>query len=77
MKVISKERGLRQLKKGVSFETYKDKYPSARKAKVPSMKTLEKWNNDGMCKTPCGCRVEPDGICSHGWDSWLTLLGWI
>ena len=77
MKVISKERGLRQLKQGASFADYKSKYPSARKAKVPSIKTLERWSNDCVCKTPDGCRVEPDGICPHGWNSWLIILGYM
>ncbi len=40
----------------------------------PGLKTLEKWSDDGVCKTPCGCRVEPDGTCSHNVPSWLLLL---
>ena len=24
-----------------------------------------------------GCRVEPDGTCSHGHESWLLRLGYI
>jgi hypothetical protein len=43
----------------------------------PSIRTLEKWSDDGICKTPCGCRVEPDGHCSHGSPSWLLLLHFI
>jgi len=42
---------------------------------VPSVKTMEKWSDDGVAKTPCGCRVEPDGTCAHGVPSWLILVG--
>jgi hypothetical protein len=76
IKVYSNERGLRTLKEGVSFEQYQAKYPSAMKIKsVPSMKTLEKWSMDGIAKTPCGCKVEPDGQCQHGRPSWLIVVG--
>ena len=75
--VYSKERGFKTLKAGVTLETYRAKYPSAIKAKAPSIKTLEKWSNDGVCKTPCGCKVEQDGCCSHGNDSWLLIMGMI
>lgn len=44
----------------------------------PSLKTLERWMDDGICQTPvCGCRVEPDGGCTHGRPSWMMLLGYI
>ena len=48
-----------------------------KKRKVPSIKTLEKWLNEGYCKTPCGCKTEPDGTCPHGRESWLLILGLI
>ena len=75
--VYSKERGLRNLKPGASFEDYKAKCPSAVKikGKPPTIKQLEKWSNAGACPTPCGCRVEPDGSCEHGLDSWLIICG--
>lgn len=38
----------------------------------PSIATLERYMNDGVCKTPDGRRVEPD----HP-ESWLRLLGMI
>jgi hypothetical protein len=45
---------------------------------VPTMKTLEKYSDDGVCPTvQCGCRVEPDGHCKHGRPSWLLALGLI
>jgi hypothetical protein len=46
-----------------------------RRAKKPSFASLEKWSMDGICPTPDGCRVEPDGTCEHGWNSWLLILG--
>lgn len=45
--------------------------------KAPSMTTLEKWNWDGVCKTPTGKRVEPDGHGPDGSPSWLLALGLI
>jgi hypothetical protein len=47
------------------------------KPKTPSLKTLERWLDQGVCKTPVVCRVEPDGICEHGKRSWLLILGYI
>lgn len=77
MKVYSKQRGVRTLKKGIALESYRERYPDARKVKVPSERTLENWNSEGFCKTIDGCRVEPDGVCSHDFPSWLMALGYI
>lgn len=43
--------------------------------KAPSMATLEKWNQDGICKTPTGHRVEPDGHGPDGSPSWMLVFG--
>ena len=43
----------------------------------PSVKTMERWMNDGVAKATDGCRVEPDGTCPHGQPSWLLKLGLI
>ena len=43
--------------------------------KEPSLKTLEKCNNDGWCKSIFGKRVEPDGHDEYGSPSWLLLIG--
>jgi hypothetical protein len=78
MYVISKERGYRRLKEGVTLEHYRTKYPSAIACnKAPSLGTIEKWDEQGYCKTPCGCRVEPDGVCTHGQQSWMLIMGLI
>lgn len=45
--------------------------------KAPSIATLEKWSNDGICKTPTGHKVEPDGHGPDGVPSWLLLMGMI
>jgi len=45
--------------------------------KAPSMKSLERWNWDGICKTPTGKRVEPDGYGPDGSPSWLLVFGLI
>lgn len=76
--VWSKERGVRCLKEGIYFETYKEKYPSAIKVKKPpTMNTMMKWEMDGVARATDGCKVEPDGTCSHGHKSWLLVLGLI
>jgi hypothetical protein len=74
MRVYTKERGLRTLKEGITLEEYREKYPDAIKVKPPSVKTLEKWDYEGYSKTPCGCKVEPDGICQHGNPTWLDII---
>ena len=30
---------------------------------------------DGDCYATDGCCVEPDGMCPHGYPSWLLYLG--
>lgn len=42
---------------------------------TPSISTMEKWNNNGVCKTATGAKVEPDGIDSYGCPSWLMVMG--
>jgi hypothetical protein len=41
----------------------------------PGLHTLEKWNSDGVVKTPTGQKVEPDGWASDGSPSWFLVLG--
>ena len=43
--------------------------------KIPTLTTLEKWNDSGVCKTPTGHKVEPDGYGPDGSPSWLLVLG--
>ena len=45
--------------------------------KQPSIKTMEKWVFNGIAKATDGCKVEPDGKCPHGKESWLLVLGMI
>lgn len=45
--------------------------------KCPTLATLERWSNDGVCRTPTGHRVEPDGHGPDGVPSWLLILGMI
>lgn len=45
--------------------------------KFPSMVALERMNNDGICTTVTGLKVEPDGIGEDGSPSWLLCLGLI
>ena len=43
--------------------------------KAPSLRSLEKQDGDGICKTVTGQRVEPDGFGCDGSPSWLLVLG--
>lgn len=45
--------------------------------KVPSMRKLTKWNDEGVCQTVFGARVEPDGTDEYGAPSWLLAMGLI
>lgn len=46
-------------------------------AKRPSVRTMEKWQNDGYCKTIFGARTEPDGTGPDGEPSWMLAMGLI
>ena len=48
-----------------------------RVSKIPGIRSLQNASENGVCKTPDGCKVEPDGTCPHGWDSWMKILGGI
>ncbi len=41
---------------------------------LPSLQDLMAWNEDGICETPTGHRVEPDGTGPDGVPSWLRAL---
>ena len=57
------------------FQMWEAKGLKAEKIKKPpSVKTLEKWMNDGVAKATDGCKVEPDGCCPHGKPSWLIAM---
>lgn len=43
----------------------------------PSSKMLDKWTNDSVCRSVDNCKVEPDGKCPHGYESWLVFLGMV
>ena len=43
----------------------------------PTDEDLEEWMSDCGCEATDGCWVEPDGMCSHGYPSWLLHLGLI
>ena len=38
---------------------------------LPSMQELMAWNDNSICETPIGHRVEPDGTGPDGVPSWL------
>ena len=41
---------------------------------LPSLQELMAWDEDGICETPTGHRVEPDGTGPDGVPSWLRAL---
>lgn len=45
--------------------------------KAPSMKSLERWSNDSVCKSVFGGKCEPDGYCEKGGPSWPLAMGLI
>jgi hypothetical protein len=77
MHVIVNKNSLHKIKEGITIEQLKAKYPDKefKVVKVPSLKRLEHYSFDGVCPTPDGCKVEPDGHCEHGYKSWLMYVG--
>lgn len=43
----------------------------------PSIEQLDEWLAEGGAEATDGCWVEPDGICPHGHQSWLLLIGMV
>lgn len=43
--------------------------------KEPSIKTMEKWSDNGIAMSMLGKRVEPDGYDSDGSPSWMLVVG--
>lgn len=45
--------------------------------KQPSINTLQRWDEDGICNTVFGEKTEPDGYGPEGEPSWLLAMGMI
>lgn len=45
--------------------------------RLPTVRKMQQWADDGVAEAVDGCRVEPDGKCQHGSPSWLVALGHI
>jgi len=45
--------------------------------KIPSIARLDRMGCDGVCTTPTGFRVEPDGVGPDNSPSWFLALGMI
>lgn len=43
----------------------------------PDDELLGLWVVDGIAEATDGCPIEPDGVCEHGYPSWLLYLGLI
>ena len=46
-------------------------------AEEPTLEELMEWEWRGYMEATDGCRVEPDGVCPHGYPSWLLAKGLI
>jgi len=45
---------------------------------APDLETIREWLDEcGSMATDGDCWVEPDGVCPHGYPSWLLYLGMI
>lgn len=80
--ILLNGRSVRTIKDGVdtneAIERLRNKgYTVDKIGKPPTIKTMERWSNDGVAKATDGCRCEPDGSCQHGKQSWLLVLGLI
>ena len=75
--VYTLSRGIKTLKAGITLSQYRDKFPDAIEVHKPSLAELEEWNSECGCEAIDGCWVEPDGICEHGYNSWLLEFGYI
>ncbi len=61
----------------VSHEGIVYKVRASSAFKAPSIRQLEKWSNDGVCKSIGGNTTEPDGWSHDGSPSWLLAMGMI
>ena len=43
--------------------------------KCPTLRTLERWSNDGIARSVLNQKVEPDGWDQFGSPSWLLVYG--
>lgn len=53
-----------------------NKYPKPLEP-MPDDEQIHDWVLDSVCEATDGCTIEPDGICEHGYPSWLLELGLI
>ena len=52
-----------------------DRFCRAAYWNYPTSEELKSWAIfDGDCEATDGCRIEPDGTCSHGLPSWLKVF---
>lgn len=43
----------------------------------PEMDEIQEWMDESGCEATDGCWVEPDGVCEHGYPSWLLYFNLI
>ena len=62
---------------GNGFHVLEFKTEPAPTVDPPTYDELISMCVDGVCVSTDGCIVEPDGVCPHGYPSWLIQLGLI
>lgn len=53
------------------------KYPEPEVPEPPLDLLMEWFDEGGGCEATDGCWIDPDGVCPHGYPSWLLHLGYI
>ena len=43
----------------------------------PDLDEIMEMESEGGCDATDGCYVETDGVCEHGYPSWMLYLGYI
>lgn len=62
-------------KDDVTPRTWREEFPQPT-GETPDLEDLQEWLDEGGCMATDGeCWVEPDGVCKHGYPSWLLWLG--
>lgn len=72
--ITTEERELLNL--AVAYELLFNKYKTPT-VDEPDIDELEEMMSDGSMQTTDGCYSDPDGMCEHGYPSWLLELGMI
>jgi hypothetical protein len=51
--------------------------PKPPTVREPTVDEIEDMISGGIAEATDGCVVEPDGLCEHGFPSWLLYRGYL